>query len=142
MPVDLYTYDELNSLGNANLKTNLPDIDPTVPGSFARALVSSEAVLIFAAQRNIEAAQDDFFPQTASGEFLDFWAGINALTRIPGTVAEGRISLTGTLAVSIPLGTLFASSADNIYTSTSATTISTQSGSVSLSHSGGTVTAN
>ena len=141
MPIEVYSISELNSLGNAAVKTNLPELDPTVPGSFTRTFVSSNSILIFAAQRNIPAALDDFFPQTASGEFLDFWAEINALTRVPGTVAEGRISLAGTLGASIPLGTLFVSSTENQYVSTSVATISAVAGSVAMSGSGTTVTA-
>ena len=133
MGIDLYSLAELNSIGNAAVKTNLPELDPTVPGSMIRTLVSANSILIFAAQRNIQAALDDFFPQTASGEFLDFWAGINALTRIPGTVAEGNISIIGTLTTSIPLGTLFASAGSDSYESTSAATISEHAGSVTLS---------
>ena len=141
MPIDLYSLNELNSIGNADVKTNLPELDPTVPGSFIRSFVSANSILIFAAQRNIEAALLDFFPQTASGEFLDFWAGINALIRVPGTVAEGRLSLSGTLAVNVPLGTLFVSSANDQYVSTSAATISTHVGSVVLTGNGTKVTA-
>ena len=132
MGIDLYSLAELNSVGNAAVKTNLPELDPTVPGSMIRTLVSANSILVFAAQRNIQAALDDFFPQTASGEFLDFWAGINALTRIPGTVAEGNISIIGTLTTSIPLGTLFASAGSDSYESTSAATISGHAGSVTL----------
>ncbi len=141
MPIDLYSLAELNSIGNAAVKTNLPELDPTVPGSMVKTLVSANSILIFAAQRNIQAALDDFFPQTASGEFLDFWAGINALTRIPGTVAEGSVSLVGTLATAIPLGTLFASAGNESYESTSAATVSAHAGSVALSKSGTTITA-
>jgi len=141
MPIELYSLEALNSIGDADLKSNLPEIDPTVPGSFARAFVSSNSILIYAAQRNIEAALNDFYPQTASGEFLDFWAGINALTRVPGTVAEGKVSMAGTLATSVPLGTAFASSATNNYISTSAVTVGTHVGSVTLTKSGTTITA-
>ena len=141
MPINLYSIEELNSIGNAAVKTNLPELDPTIEGSWIRALVSSNSILIYAAQRNIEAALNDFFPQTASGEFLDFWAEINALTRVIGTVSEGFAVLTGTLSTTIPSGTLFASSDSNIYISTSATTIAAQTGSVSLSAVGATITA-
>ena len=141
MPIESYSLEQLNSIGDANVKNNLPEIDPTVPGSFSRTFVDSMAILLYAAQRNIPAALNDFFPQTASGEFLDFWAGINALTRVPGTVAEGRISIAGTLTTAIPLGTLFASSEGNNYQSTSAVAVDTHVGSVTLTKSGTTITA-
>lgn len=141
MTVELYTLEELIRIGEAAVKSELPELDPSVDGSFIRTLVVSNAILIYAAQRNITAAQKDFFPQTAGGEFLDFWAGINALTRIPGTVAEGRIVITGTLAVSIPLGTIFASTLNASYISTSAVAIAAHVGSVTLSKSGTTITA-
>lgn len=141
MGIDLYTLEELNNIGNSAIKSNLPELDPTVPGSFVRALVSANAILIYAAQRNITEAQKDFFPQTAEGEFLDFWAEINALTRVPGTIAEGKVSLAGTLAVSIPEGTIFAFTAGNAYVSTSAVIIAAHAGSVTLSKDGTTITA-
>lgn len=141
MAIELYDLSDLVNIGNATIKTNLPELDPTIPGSFTKALVDSEAVLVFAAQRNITAALADFFPQTASGEFLDFWAEINALIRVPGTVAEGRVVLEGTLATSIPLGTIF-SSVDGIkYTSTSGVSIASQVGSITLSRVGTLITA-
>lgn len=133
MGIDLHSLAALNSIGNAAVKTNLPELDPTIPGSMIRTLVSANSILVFAAQRNIQEALNDFFPQTSGGEFLDFWAEINALTRIPGTVAEGSVSLIGTLATAIPLGTIFASSIGDRYVSTSAATVSAHAGSVTLS---------
>ncbi len=141
MGIDLHSLAELNSIGNAAVKSNLPELDPTIPGSMVRTLVSANSILIFAAQRNIQAALADFFPQTSSGEFLDFWAEINALTRIPGTVAEGSVSIIGTLSTSIPLGTLFASAGSESYKSTSAATITSHVGSVTLSKVTTTITA-
>lgn len=141
MGINLYTLEELNNIGNSAIKSNLPELDPTVPGSFVRALVSANAILIYAAQRNITEAQKDFFPQTAEGEFLDFWAEINALTRVPGTIAEGKVSMVGTLTVSIPEGTIFASTVGNAYVSTSAASIAAHAGSVTLSKDGTTITA-
>ena len=64
MPVDLYSIEELNSIGDAAIKTNLPNLDPSLPGSFVRSLVSANSILIYAAQRNIQEALNDFFPQT------------------------------------------------------------------------------
>lgn len=141
MPIEPYSLDELNSIGDANIKTEIPEIDSTVPGSFSRAFVGSNAILIYAAQKNIQAALDDFFPQTATGEFLDFWAGINALTRVPGTVSEGRASLAGVLTTAVPIGTLFASSEGDNYSSTSAVVVDTHVGSITLTKSGTTITA-
>jgi len=141
MPIELYELEDLNNIGNAAVKTELPELDPTIPGSFIRAIISAVSILFYTVQRNITAALLDFFPQTASGEPLDFWAGINALTRVPGTVAEGGVTLSGTLAVSIPLGTLFVSSTNEQYISTSAATISTVVGSVVLNGTGVTATA-
>lgn len=141
MPIVLHSLEELNNIGDAAVKTNLPELDPSLPGSYIRTLVSANSILVFVAQRNIVEALKDFFPQTGSGEFLDFWAGINALTRVPGTVAEGRIVITGTLAVSIPSGTLFASTLQDKYTSTSAAAIAEHTGSVALTGTGVTATA-
>ncbi len=142
MAITLHSIEDLNNIGDAAVKTNLPQLDPSLPGSFIRTLVSANSILIYAAQRNIQEALDDFFPQTSSGSFLDFWAEINALTRVPGTVAEGRIVVTGTLATAIPIGTLFGSSASqDKYSSTSATTIAAQVGSVALTGTGATATA-
>lgn len=143
MSIKLYSLAELNNIASASVKSSLPDLDPSVPGSFIGALVSSEAVLVYAAQRNIEAALNDFFPQTASGEFLDFWAEINGIARVQGSVAEGNITIAGDASVysNIPIGTLFASSTGYTYVSTSASAVATVSGSISLSVSGTTITA-
>ena len=141
MTIELYSIEDLNRIGDAAVKTNLPELDPSIPGSYIRTLVAANSILIYAAQRNIKEALDDFFPQTSSGEFLDFWAEINALVRVPGTVSEGRIVITGTLATAIPLGTAFASTINNVYNSTSAVTIAAHAGSVTLSRVGSLITA-
>ena len=141
MAIELYDLESLNSIGNAAVKTNIPELDPTVPGSFIRTMVDANSILIFAAQRNITAAMKDFFPQTASGEFLDFWAEINGLTRVPGTVSEGKVNLIGTLATSIPAGTTFANTALDNYVSTTTVTITSHAGSITLSRVATLVTA-
>ena len=137
----IYTLPELTAIGDAAVKTNLSDLDPTIPGSFIRAIIASCSILAYAIQRNIKKALADFFPQTGSGEFLDFWAEINALTRVPGTVAAGNVAITGTLTTSVPLGTVFASTGGSKYTSTSAVTITSHVGSVTLTGNTSTVTA-
>jgi uncharacterized phage protein gp47/JayE len=140
MAINLYTLEELDKIAEAAVKANLPEIDPTIPGSFIKALVRSNAILAHAVQRNLVQLQKDFFPQTASGEYLDFWAAINNLTRILGTTSVGYISVGGTLGVSVPVGTLFSISG-NVYRSTSVATVAAHSGAVALSASGATITA-
>lgn len=140
MSITLNTIEQIKLIGQGTLKTNLPELDPSIPGNVINTLLAGTAVQVFTEQKNIENLQLDFFPQTASGEFLDFWAAINGLVRIPASNALGNISASGSLAVSIPLGTQF-TAAGLVYESTSISTVSNFTGAVTLTFSSGTVTA-
>lgn len=140
MTVTPKTIEEIQQIGQGALNTLIPAIDPAIDGSLANSILTGTATQVFTEQKNIQELEKDFFPQTGSGEFLDFWAGINNLTRTPGSSAVGGISIAGSLAVSVPFGTNFVVS-NKIYSSTSATAVANNVGTVTLTFSTGTVTA-
>lgn len=140
MPIQLNTIEELKAIGEGTLKTSIPSIDGSIPGNFANTLLTGTATQVFTEQKNIEELQNDFFPQTGAGEFLDFWGEIEGLTRGQGSVASGNMSIEAVPFTGVPIGTTFASGS-NIYESTAAAFSGFNAGSVTLTFSGGIVTA-
>ena len=139
------TYPGFNALSEnarAELRRRKPDVDPTVFGSFARPFLDSAAALAYGNTLLVRDLERQLFPQTAEGEFLEFWGGYEGLERNPATGASGTISLPGTAGTIIPALTQFTAANGVTYQSTSATSISEVGQAISsLTRSGSTVTA-
>ncbi|MCK5603933.1 baseplate J/gp47 family protein [Candidatus Pacearchaeota archaeon] len=140
MPITLNTIQHYIQVGIGALKTLLPSIDPSIDGSLSNSTIVATATQVVTEQKNIIELQKDFFPQTGRGEFLDFWDVVARVTRTSGSEAVGSLSIAGSLAVSVPLGTTFVIGGV-IYSSTSAAAVANNVGAVTLSFSTGTVTA-
>ena len=139
------TYPGFNALSEnarAELRRRKPDVDPTVFGSFARPFLDSAAALAYGNTLLVRDLERQLFPQTAEGEFLEFWGGYEGLERNPATGAIGTISLPGTASTVIPALTQFTAANGVTYQSTFATSISDVGQAISsLTRSGSTVTA-
>ena len=125
----------------SDMKSHLTNLDPTIKNTFANALAISLANRSYDYIIGLQQVEDQFFPQTAEGEFLDRWAGYEGLTRQAPTSAEGYINVSGDAGISIPLETEFDNSG-NIYKSTVAATTDSKTINVSsLTRSGYIATA-
>ena len=141
MPIDFPTYETIINRIRADLAANLPGVDPTIFGSFVRAFADSLGGRAFDINVLQEQLLNEFFPQTASGEFLELWAGYEDITRNPATPSVGSITVTGTSGSIISLNTQYRATSGKLYYTTSALTLSAQSiGISSLTRSGSTVT--
>jgi len=117
------TFDELSAQIRAEFIVQLPTIDPTVFGSWARAFADGNAVLAQSISFLVRDLERELFPQTASGEFLDLWGGYEGLTRKPATGSTGYVSLPGTVGTIIPVLTDFTASNGVAHQSTIVSTI-------------------
>lgn len=136
------SFDDLSAQIRAEFRKQLPDVDPTVFGSWARAFADGNAVLAQSISFLVRDLEQQLFPQTATGEFLDVWGAYEGLTRNPETPATGDITITGTAGTVIPALTAFTGSNGEAYQSTAVATITSVNESISsLTRSGTTVTA-
>jgi uncharacterized phage protein gp47/JayE len=139
------TFEELAGQSRAELRKQLPEIDPTVFGSWARSFLDGNAVLAQDIQFNVRDLEKQLFPQDSEDEFLDRWGGYEDLTRNPETGSTGFISLddtTVTVTTVIPALTQFTGSNGLIYSSTAvATIVATSQVIASIERSGSTATA-
>lgn len=62
-------------------------------------------------------------PYTATGEFLEAWAGLKGVTRKAATQAAGQVTFSGTTGVLIPAGTPMVRGDGVAYTSTADATV-------------------
>jgi len=98
------SFDDYVELISAEVRRQLPSVDPTVFGSWARAFAEGNAALATALGLTIRDLERQLFPQTAEGVFLERWGGYEGLERNPASSAEGNISMPGTDGTVIPSG--------------------------------------
>ncbi len=136
------TFDELASTIRAEFRRQLPDVDPTIFSSWARSFADGNAVLAQAISFLVRDLEQQLFPQTATGDFLDLWGNYEALERKDESSSSGTISLPGTAGTVIPSATIFTGGNGISYESSSVATILDSSQSItSLTLSGTTATA-
>ena len=140
MPLLRPTLRQIVERVRADIVSLLPDLDPTIPSSFIRAMVESFAVRINAANLLTDQAVREAFPQTATGANLERFA--EGISRNPASSASGNIVLFGTALAIVPLETALTSTAGEVYRTLSSVTLSNQTiGVTSLSSAGGLATA-
>lgn len=143
MPIDFPSYQEIIDRTRSDIAKLLPDLDPTIFGSFVRAFADSQSGRAFDIVLLQQQLLKQLFPQTADGEFLERWAAYEAITRNAATVSNGSIVITGTPSTLVPLGTSFTSATGNQYQTLADVTLISQSpiSVSSLTRSGQIVTA-
>lgn len=142
MPIDFDTYSEIVSKIRGDLAVALPDVDPTIHGSWAKAFGDALAGRAYDLVITLQQLLQQAFPQTAEGEYLEMFAEWEGLTRNAATAASGDITITGTVSSVIPIDTEFSSSEGNLYLTDAEVTIASQVVNIStLTRSGVTATA-
>lgn len=142
MSLSYPTFDDLSAQIRAEFRKQLPDVDPTVFGSWARAFADGNAVLAQSIMFLVRDLEQQLFPQTATGEFLDIWGGYEGLVRKPESPSSGPATVTGTAGTVIPALTAFTGSNGIAYQSTAVATITAVNQVIdSLVRSGSVVTA-
>lgn len=142
MSLNYPTYQQIINRIRSDVAANLPEVDPTIFGSFVRAFSDSSGSRSFDIYSLLKQLEKELFPTTASGDFLEnVWAAYEGITRLPATSSSGNITITGIASTDVPLGTQFSSLTGNIYEIQGAVTLALTSISVSsITRSGTTVT--
>lgn len=141
MGLNYPTLDELMEQARAELQTQLPGIDPTIGGSWARAFVDGSAVMALVTTYLVRDLEQQLFPQTSTGEFLDIWGGYEGLERLAASAASGYCTLEGVAGTNIPAATEFLGSNGYTYVTQTDTNIATVSQNIqSIQRSGSVAT--
>lgn len=142
MPIDFPDYNEIVNRIRGDVQQNLPGVDPTIFGSFVRALADSLAGRSFDITVLQEQLLVQLFPQTATDEFLELWASYENITRNPATGSTGPVTFLGTIGSIIPQNTQIRDVNGNLFETALSLTLANQVISVtSLTRSGNVVTA-
>ena len=132
MPINYPTIEDFTNIVVSAFRQRLPEIDPTVVGSFAEAFVRSKAILGRALVEVIRDLEKQLFPQTATDEFLDLWGQYEGLERLSAAAAFGFIAITGEIGSDpIPSGTRFTGANGIEYETTAGGSVTQQSFAVS-----------
>ena len=123
MPLIYPTFEELSAQIRAEFINQLPDIDPTVFGSWALSFANGTAVSAQSIVFLVRDLEKQLFPQTATGEYLDNWGDYENLPRKESSPASGLITVTGTAGTVIPILTDFIGSNGITYKSQYVSTI-------------------
>jgi uncharacterized phage protein gp47/JayE len=93
-----------------DVQNELPESEPFLRNSYLSASCIGYGSGFYDLYINQKALQAEMFPDTATGEFAVRWASYKGITLNPATQAFGYITITGTIGIIIPAGTLFVSS--------------------------------
>lgn len=140
--LNLRSLDEITKSIRADVSALLTALDPTIFGSFIRAITDSNAGRHFDNNQLIGQLEKEVFPQTSEGEALERWAQYEGITRFTATASSGPATMTGLIGNIIPAGTQLRAETGNLYTTDADAIIATIITSItSLNRSGSTVTA-
>jgi uncharacterized phage protein gp47/JayE len=117
MPLNYPTFLEIIERNRASIALLLPQLDPSITGSYVQAFTDSQAsrshdVLLLLKQLETKA----FFPFSATGEFLEAWAAYERLTRLAASASAGNVTFTGAWGSLLPVGATARSSPGDLYT--------------------------
>lgn len=115
MSLSYPTLEQLIEIARAEFRRQLPDVDPTVFGSWSRGFIDGCGAMAHALGFVVRDLEQELFPQTATDEFLDRWGSYEDLPRNPAVGATGSISLNGTVATVINAGEQFTGSNSIVY---------------------------
>jgi uncharacterized phage protein gp47/JayE len=109
MPFDRPTLVELRGRTIADVEARLlpvyPDVDVRSPISNLNVLATVLAGLAHGLYGYLAWSAEQANPMTATGEWLELWAGFWGVYRTPATAAEAVLQVTGAAASVIPAGT-------------------------------------
>lgn len=98
-----------------DITIELDNLDPFLRNSFIKAITVGDANAFFEMYKTLNEVINQTFWDTATGEFLERWAAIYGITRLPATKANGFVTFIGIDGSSIPLGSQFTSKSGESY---------------------------
>lgn len=123
MPLNYPTFEDYVNTGIAELRRQLPDVDPAIFATWASTFIKGCAALADSLTQNLKDIEKIPFVQTAEGEFLDDIGQYDDIARPPALASQGNVSLPGTASTFIPSGTIFEGANGLDYISTLGTSI-------------------
>ena len=130
MPIEFPTIDEVVSRSKTDVESQIPGINPFDKNNVVTAMTIANANRVFDFYIQLQAALLESLPDTAI-EFLDRWAAIFGIIRLPATGASGNVIAVETAAngtgTSIVNGTIFSASDGQTYTSNATISITESS---------------
>ena len=105
MPFARPSLSALRTQTAADVAAALPGSDPLLRFSNLGILAAMQAGLAHLHYGYLDWIAQQSNPFTCSGEFLEAWAALKAVYRIPATVATGSAAFTGTNGTVLPSGT-------------------------------------
>lgn len=142
MPLSYPTLEQLIETARAEFRRQLPNVDPTVFGSWSRGFIDGCGALAHSLGFLVRDLEQEMFPQTATDEFLDRWGAYEDLPRNSATGGTGFVSVNGTVGTVVSPGTQLNGSNNVAYTTVSPAAVETVALLLSsLTRSGSTATA-
>jgi uncharacterized phage protein gp47/JayE len=87
--------EEVVNRQRSDVKTELPSSNPWLLASLIGAAITSTANRIFDYYYQIKESLKQAFPNTASGDYLQFWADIKNMSPLEATGSTGFVTFTG-----------------------------------------------
>ncbi|NBP04386.1 MAG: hypothetical protein EBU90_30750, partial [Proteobacteria bacterium] len=148
MPISFKTIQEIQkSIASAlilSVNKNAPiekQINPNIPNHLFRNLVDSMSAGFDENQDMIKLVLSQLFPQTATGEYLQFWGQLFGINRKSSTKATGYVIFVGDAGSIIPSATTIQDANGIEFATINDATIITSSIQVSIARSGNIATA-
>lgn len=116
-------------------------VDPNLKNSFLGSIADANAAGFDELNDLILEVIKQIFPQTATEEYLEYWANWVGIIRNPATKANGYVVFQGTVGTPIPSLTSIQNSAASYKTQTGVTITNSVISVTNISRSGSTVTA-
>ena len=99
------TLEQLLARAEADLTSEMPNLDPTIARSWARVFVYSSASRALDLYKTQQQYVEQFFPQTSIGKFLKRWGTYEGLNPLSSSGSTGPILITGVIGETISAGT-------------------------------------
>lgn len=90
----------------ADIRTELPNSNPSLRESFLLAIATATALRLFDANLTLDQAVTMLFPDTAIDDFAERWGTLVGIALTPAQPAAGNVIATGTAGGIIPVATL------------------------------------
>lgn len=104
MPFSRPTLTDLRTQVAQDIASSLPGSDPLLRFSNLNIMGAAQAGLANAHYGYLDWIAKQAVPFTATDEFLEGWAGLIGIVRLPATSASGAITFTGAPGATIPVG--------------------------------------
>jgi uncharacterized phage protein gp47/JayE len=98
--------DEVVDAIRTDVKGELPDSNPWLESGWIPATVVGLGKRLYDMFFQLKESIKEAFPNTATGEYLQFWGDLKRLTLNSATPSSGKVTLTGTPTTNVPAATV------------------------------------